>query len=246
MNVLAFLLVGLQARVILAGLEGAALWHAVGFAATTLLIVTVVRIVWVMTYGAALRRYERHSGPGTRQPAPSLKLGILVSWCGMRGLVTLATALSLPVGFPGRDLIVLCAFAVVLGTLVLQGFTMRPLIAWLGIEQDCSLYTEISQARKRMLDAALDALDGRSGEAAQAVRAEYSAARAVAENVLRPQAPTAYDALRLEALASQRRVLERWRHSECIDDDAYHRLEEELDRAELNATPPGETGLVES
>lgn len=246
LNVLAFLLVGLQARVILAGMEGTALWQALGFAATTLLLVTAVRIAWVMAYGAALRSYAHYAGSGPKQPAPSVKLGVLVSWCGMRGLVTLATALALPAGFPGRDLIVLCAFAVVLGTLVLQGFTMRPLIHWLGIEPDCSLYTETSQARKRMLDAALAALAGRSGAAAQAVRAEYAAARAVAENVLRPQAATAYDALRLEALAGQRRVLARWRRSECIDDDAFHRLEEELDRAELNATPPGEAGLVES
>lgn len=247
LNVLAFLLVGLQASAILAGLKGRALGQALGFAVVTLLIVTLVRMAWVMAYGAALRWYHRkgRAGAPQRQPAPSARVGALVSWCGMRGLVTLATALALPAGFPGRDLIVLCAFMVVLGTLVLQGFTMKPVIDWLDIEQDCSLYTEISRARTRMLDAALSALNGRSGDAAQAVRAEYAAARAVAESPWRPQAPTAHDQLRLEAIAAQRLVLERWRRSECIDDDAYHRLEEELDRAELNATPRDAMGLAE-
>ena len=51
----------------------------------------------------------------------------------MRGLVTLATAFALPQQFPGRDLIVLCAFCVVLGTLVIQGFTLRPLMdCWIS------------------------------------------------------------------------------------------------------------------
>lgn len=247
LNVLAFLLVGLQASVILVGLEGSARWQALGFAVMTLLIVTTVRIAWVMAYGAGLRWTQRHASAdaASKHAAPSARVNVLVSWCGMRGLVTLATALALPAGFPGRDLILLCAFVVVLGTLVLQGFTMKPLIALLGIEQDCSLYTEISQARTKMLDAALGTLDGRSGEAVQAVRAEFAAARAVAGNRLRPQAPTAYDDLRLAAIGSQRLVLARWRRSECIDDDAFHRLEEELDRAELNATPKDAIRLAE-
>jgi NhaP-type Na+/H+ or K+/H+ antiporter len=246
LNVLAFLLVGLQARVILAGLEGDALWHALRFALMTLLAVTGVRIAWVMAYGAVLRRLRPNLGASNIQTsAPGVKVGILVSWCGMRGLVTLATALALPAEFQSRDLIVLSAFVVVIGTLVLQGFTIRPLIALLHIEQDCSLYEEISRVRVRMLDSAIDVLGGRGGDVPVALSSEYKAARAMASNPLRPQAPSAYDELRLEAIAQQRRVLDVWRRLECIDDDAYHRLEEELDRAELNATPRESSSLVE-
>jgi Na+/H+ antiporter len=247
LNVLAFLLVGLQARVILSGLEGEALWRALRFAAATLAIVIGVRIAWVMTYGAALRRFRRSAGSSTiDMPVPGVRVGVLVSWCGMRGLVTLATALALPPNFPGRDLIVLSAFVVVLGTLVLQGFTIRPLIALLGIEQDCSLYQEVSRARIRMLDAALVTLDARVGDIPAAVRAEYAAARAIAADSLRPQGQTPHDELRVEAIASQRRVLNAWRRLECIDDDAYHRLEQELDRAELNATPRDSINLAKA
>lgn len=236
LNVLAFLLVGLQARVILASLEEGALWQALRFALGILGVVTVVRIVWVMGYVALVRRLTHPAG--VRAPdssVPSVKLGVLVSWCGVRGLVTLATALALPPRFPGRDLIVLTAFVVVFGTLVVQGFTIRPLIALLGIEPDCSLYAEMSRVRTAMLDAALQALSEASGDAPRAVRAEYMAARVAAADPLRPLSQTIYDELHLEAIACQRRVLEKWRRSECIDDDAFHCLEEELDRAELHA-----------
>ena len=61
--------------------------------------------------------------------APTVEGGIVVSWCGMRGIVTLAAAYALPEVFPYRDLILLTAFAVVLGSLVIQGLTLRPLIS---------------------------------------------------------------------------------------------------------------------
>lgn len=236
LNVLAFLLVGLQARVIVAGLEEGALWEAIRFASGILGVVIVVRVVWVLGYVAVIRRWGRPVGPDPLgESVPSIKLGVLVSWCGMRGLVTLATALALPPRFPGRDLIVLTAFVVVFGTLVFQGFTIRPLIAVLGIEPDCSLYAEMSRVRTAMLDAALQALTESRGDAPEAVRAEYMAARAAAADPLRPLSPTIYDELHLEAVACQRQVLDRWRRSECIDDDVFHCLEEELDRAELHA-----------
>ena len=66
--------------------------------------------------------------------APTVKGGIVMSWCGMRGIVTLAAAFALPENFPYRDLIVLTAFAVVLGSLVIQGLTLRPLILALRSE----------------------------------------------------------------------------------------------------------------
>src|SRR5438094_3250038 len=91
---------------------------------------------------------------------PTVAGGLLVSWCGMRGLVTLATAFALPEHFPGRDLIVLSAFCVVLGTLVIQGFTLKPLLRLLRIEDDGSVGRNISQARVAIMQAALDSLDG--------------------------------------------------------------------------------------
>jgi NhaP-type Na+/H+ or K+/H+ antiporter len=139
----------------------------------------------------------------------------------------------LPPEFPGRDVIVLSAFTVVLGTLIVQGFTIRPLIALLRIPPDHSLEEEVVKARTAMLDAALAELARFPGEAADAVRGEYAAARAAGADPSR--AATAYDDLRMLAVAAERRVLIDWRQKGRIFDDAYHLLEEELDRAELHA-----------
>jgi len=234
LNVLAFLLMGLQARVILSQLHGEALKHALMFAAIVLAVVIAVRFMWVMVYGLVLRFIrsfaEQRLLGSTLPPA---RIGILVSWCGMRGLVTLATAFALPPQFPGRDVIVLSAFTVVLGTLVIQGFTIRPLIALLRIAPDASLDNEVADARGAMLDAALTELQGFSGPAADAVRGEYVAARAASADHSR--AATPYDDLRVVAIGAERRVLADLRQKGRIYDDAYHLLESELDRAELHA-----------
>ena len=66
-----------------------------------------------------------------RQITPQTAL--VVGWAGMRGIVTLGTALALPADFPQRDVIQFTAFAVVLGTLGFQGLTLKPLIAWLTL-----------------------------------------------------------------------------------------------------------------
>ncbi|HEX3912924.1 MAG TPA: cation:proton antiporter [Steroidobacteraceae bacterium] len=234
LNVLAFLLMGLQARDILNQLQSDALMHALRFAGIVLSIVIGVRFAYVLAYGFVLRT-ALHS------KQPKLSTGVLVSWCGMRGLVTLATALALPQEFPSRDVIVLSAFIVVLGTLILQGFTIRPLIAALRIAPDSSLDEEVSRTRKAMLEAALKELEPLAGTGASALRAEYGAARAASAD--RSQPDTEYDGLRRQAIAAQRRLLAEWRRGGRIQDDAYHLLEDELDRAELHVASLASTFL---
>ena len=152
----------------------------------------------------------------------------------------MATAFALPADFPGRDQIVLTAFCVVLGTLVLQGMTLKPLLRLLRLEPDNSIEQEVSRAR--VADHAGGAGQPRRGRrraAAAAVREQYAAARAVAENPDDPQAATEYDELRLRAIKHQRQALDRLREDGTIGDEAYHRLEEEIDWAELDAAPAG-------
>lgn len=238
LNVMAFLLMGLQARQIVLHMGGSALSTALRFSAAVLAAVIGVRIAWVMFYGAAMRRLHpwlaRH---GVDAAPPSLSIGMLVSWAGMRGLVTLATAFALPGNFPQRDLIVLSAFSVVLGTLVIQGLSLAPLVKLLRIEPDGSLEEEISRARVELLDAAIAALDGQHSPAADSAREEFRAEREVAGDRDRPQGKTEQDRLRLLAIRAQRGVLEKLRDAGTIGDDTYHRLEEELDWAELHAMP---------
>jgi Na+/H+ antiporter len=241
LNVLAFLLMGLQTRDILNQLQSDALMHALAFAGIVLGIVIGVRFAYVMTYGLVLRTFRSFFELRMHSKIPSASIGMLVSWCGMRGLVTLATALALPREFPSRDVIVLSAFVVVLGTLVLQGFTIRPLIALLRIAPDASLDEDVGQTRNAMLDAALTELAEFAGEGAAALRSEYEAARV--GNVGRAQPDTEYDNMRRRAIAAERRLLADWRRRGRIQDDAYHLLEDELDRAELHVAPMSSTSL---
>jgi len=240
LNVLAFVIMGLQARPILNRLSRGSLSHALLVSGAVLATVIVVRIAYVMAYNTVARLKNRWFGvaltPGT---PPTVAGGVLVSWCGMRGLVTLATAFALPSGFPGRDLIVLSAFCVVLGTLVIQGFTLRPLLDRLGFEADSGVGREISRGRLGIMQAALDALEGERSPAAAAVREWYLAAREVSASLEEPQGATEHDRLRLRAITAQRRTLHRLRQEGAIGDEAFHRLEEEVDWAELDAAPAG-------
>jgi len=239
--VLAFVIMGLQARPILNRLSRESLSHALLVSGAVLAAVIVVRIAYVMAYSTVARLKNRWVGvaltPG--MAPPTVAGGLLVSWCGMRGLVTLATAFALPSGFPGRDLIVLSAFCVVLGTLVIQGFTLRPLLDRLGFETDGGVEREISRGRLGIMQAALDTLAGERSPAAAAVREGYLAAREVAASPEEPQGPTEHDRLRLRAITAQRLTLHRLREQGAIGDEAFHRLEEEVDWAELDAAPAG-------
>src|SRR5262249_12099879 len=125
LNVLAFLLVGLQTREAITALEPGELWKQVGFAFAILGVVIGVRIAWVAICYSAVpllgRWIERRSDEG-----PTVKRSVVAAWCGMRGMVTLAAALALPPEFPARGTILLTALTVVLGTLILQGMTLAP------------------------------------------------------------------------------------------------------------------------
>jgi CPA1 family monovalent cation:H+ antiporter len=216
--------------------------RALAFAGLVLAAVILVRFAWVMSYGFAIRRFRLYFEKRTLGGAvPAARVGILVSWCGMRGLVTLASALALPAGFPHRGEIVLAAFTVVLGTLVLQGFTIRPLIGWLDIPKDDSLDVEIAATRKAMLAAGLEALEAESGALADQLRAEFSSALSASVDRHRPE--TLQDRMRRKVLDAERAFLVDWRHSGRIPDDVYHRLEDELDRVELELAEQGASWL---
>jgi monovalent cation/hydrogen antiporter len=239
LNVLAFVLMGLQARPILNRLADDNQHDAFALAGAALVTTIAVRLVWVVFSGAVTRALRRAAGAPDGEDGRDLRNDLLIGWCGMRGLITVAAALALPEGFPGRDPIVLAAFCVVLGTLVIQGLTVRPLLNLLDFKTDMSVEQEVSRGRVAIMDAAITSLDGDESKAALVVRKQYSAARAVAENTEAPQAATAFDHMRLRAIESQRVELDRLRRSGAIGDEAYHRLQEEIDWAELDAAPAG-------
>ena len=152
----------------------------------------------------------------------------------MRGMVTLAAALALPEGFPYRDFILLTAFAVVLGTLVIQGLTLKPLMALLRLPDDDPVRKELKVARAAALKAALADLDGDRSEAAEALRREYGAALHQTRKGADARASTE-NALRRRVVAVSRATISDLRQRGEIGDDAYRALEEEFDWLELSA-----------
>lgn len=234
LNVVAFMLLGLQARDIVGRLNPTDMGRAFGFAALVLLTVIVVRIVWVMVYGQTMRLLAARKG---RPGRPTFAQGIAVSWCGMRGLVTLAIALALPAGFPERDLIVLTAFTVVFGTLVLQGLTLGLVLRLLNFKQDASFDEDLARARLHLLEAADAALEGRNEHAAARLREELVAQRALTKDGAHRHSSTELGELKLLLVATKRRALAELRRSGAIDDDVFHTLEQELDYLELAALP---------
>jgi len=162
-----------------------------------------------------------------------------VSWSGMRGIVTLAAALALPLEargalFPFRDLIVFTAFSVVLGTLVIQGLTLRPVLQALDLHDDDPVGQEVELARERALQAALASLDGDGSPVADAVREELATHLEPAPREAEDRRPRSDHAdMHRRAIAEARRTVFEMRAAGDIGDAAFHRLEEQFDWVEL-------------
>jgi monovalent cation/hydrogen antiporter len=245
LNALAFILVGLQLKPILNRLSTPELIRYTVVAALVCLTVILVRIVWVMGYVAVARWIGGR--PSSPEEYPSFRAGAVVAWCGMRGTVTLAAALALPDGplgtrFPYRDLILFAAFCVVLVTLVLQGMTVRPLMRALDLHDDGSVEREVQLARAETARAALDAVDhGESaGDLVQLFRRKYLDRLRKAERASQGSPVSDADGeldfteVQRRAQAAERRTLSDLRTQGVIGDDAFHRVEEELDWAEMH------------
>ncbi len=241
MNVLAFVLIGLQIRPIVEALERPDRRRYLVAALAVLLTAIVVRFGWVMAHNAIARWRIRRTGfhPPRPMSPPTVRGGLIIAWSGMRGIVTLAAALALPANFPFRGLVLLTAFCVVLGTLVFQGLTLRPLLRVLALPDDDVVGREVGLARERTLQAALDSLQGDESPEAHAVRRQCTPLlrSAAAVTVNDEPSAAAEDALRRRALEAARRALSRMRAEDEIGDAAFHRLEEELDWAEMSSAP---------
>jgi monovalent cation/hydrogen antiporter len=230
LNVLAFTLVGLQLRSILPSLEDGQHLDWLGFAFAILGTVIVVRLVWVLLYGLLHR--EDLSQPDAMTRSEGMKAALVVGWSGMRGIVTLAAALALPDTFPYRSFILLTAFAVVLGTLMLQGLSLKPLLALLALKQDSMLETELALARATALTAVITALEAEVGPAAERLRLEY-AAKLEEAGAGRDPHGSGDTILRRRIVPHARHAIDMLRSTGRIGDSAYRRVEQELDWLEL-------------
>ena len=241
LNVLAFILVGLQLRQIVQRGE----WRRYLVVAAAVCVATIIaRIVWVSAAAAVSRwrcrvRDERNP-QADATVALSGRSAYVVGWCGMRGIVTLAAALALPADFPHRDLIFFTAFAVVLVTLVVQGTTLRPLLAWLKLEDDGTVEREVHLGRVETLRAAIAAASaGPRSDSTDLLLRRYELGLRRAEG----RGDDHSEAMDLElvrtATAAERSRLVELRDNGTISDAAFQQLEQELDWKELDVQQPG-------
>lgn len=163
LNGLVFILIGLQLPEVLKNLSNEPKATLLLHTAIICTAVILIRILWVFPATYVPRFLSRKLRE--RDPYPSWRPVMVVAWTGMRGVVSLAAALALPLTladgspFPGRDLILFFTFAVILATLVVQGLTLPPLIRWLGVVDDGVHDREERIARLKANQAALARLD---------------------------------------------------------------------------------------
>jgi len=237
LNILAFIFIGLQVRPILESLTDADRAPYLTTAGAVLVTVIVVRLAWHMSFNAVIRWRDRRFGFNPPRPMlrPSVGSGLVISWAGMRGIVSLAAALALPVGFPYRDLIVLTAFSVVVGTLVIHGLTLKPLLRALDLHDNDPVGSELRAARERALEAGLASVANDRSPIADAVRQEFAGhlSSTRADDDGDDGARSSHTEIHRGAVKAARLAVLAMRTNGEIGDDAFHLMEEELDWLEM-------------
>jgi CPA1 family monovalent cation:H+ antiporter len=217
------------------------------YGAIVSLAVITGRVIWVFP-GAYIPRLSKKIRD--REPEVSLKLVTLVSWSGMRGVVSLAAALALPLTiagaqpFPNRGLIIFLTFSVIFSTLVIQGFTLRPLVKWLGIKQDGREHEMEQQARLKIASTVIEHIEenyslGLSDDVLNQIKTKYEIRiqrirkdQTQAQKKIDDQQIQEFHRIQQELLDKERQLAIRLRNDGTIGDEALRKIEYELDLEE--------------
>ena len=236
---LIFILIGLSLNATLDRLAGRGVLELAGLALAVSATLIVGRFLWVFPSA-------HFSALIGRRPNPDWRLLVVLCWAGMRGVVSLAAALALPLDFPERDLIIFLGFTAILATLVLQGTTLEWVIKQLRVEEKPhpgGLDPVEAQARHIVAQAQLAALEARARDvidgaiaadmlhefrdrAAHLGRAAKGGGAALAERVARRR-------IRMDVLEVARAALLRHHHDSGLHDEALTKLNQELDLEQL-------------
>ncbi|MCW2517069.1 MAG: nha [Mycobacterium sp.] len=248
-NAILFTLVGLQLRAIVGGLTDYGLGTLTVYALAVTGAVVGVRLLWFFSVPYLIRMIDRRPEQRERRLPASGRL--IMAWSGMRGAVSLAVALALPLtiadgsNFPQRDLILFLTFAVILFTLVVQGLTLPTLIRRLGVGGGSTDTDEEVRARLVASKAALAQIDALAGEewtrddTAQRMRGmyEYRAQRFAAQlgkidDDGYEDRSLAYQQMIRLVLQAQRAALISMRREGKLSNEALNRIMRELDLEE--------------
>ncbi|MDX4953657.1 Na+/H+ antiporter [Delftia acidovorans] len=242
-----FILIGLSLRGVIerVGGIGVVIQDMAGPVMAIIAAMTVARFAWIFGAEAiagvltrvGLRGFERLGAPAAT----------VMSWAGMRGVVTLAVALSLPDAMPGRDLMLVTAFAVILATVLVQGMTLGSVIRWANLQEDerAKPPLDLYAAEAAMLRAQLAAVERHAVSAdgtllhpqlLESYRHRATNSEKLSANLTDGQDHvTAHFDVILAAVASGRAELVRLHRSRQIDDEILHDLERDLDLEEMSA-----------
>ncbi|HSY09444.1 MAG TPA: Na+/H+ antiporter [Candidatus Dormibacteraeota bacterium] len=251
LNGFVFILIGLQLPEVLRALSGhdIPIQQLIWYALLISLAVILVRILWVFPAAYLPRLFFKSIRD--RDPYPSWRHVTIIGWTGMRGVVSLAAALALPLTiqngdpFPGRDLILFLTFIVILATLVVQGLSLPLLIRHLGVKDDGSMEKEEREARLKANQSALARLnkiterEPAKTDALQRLRVEYEDHIRQVEGAERGSAGTPlrlfsseFERLSHEALQVERRTILQLRNDNAISDEVLRRIQRDIDLAE--------------
>ncbi len=214
-------------------------------AIVVVLVVILLRLAWVYP-GAYLSSAISRKIP--KEPPPSSRGIFITGWTGMRGVVSLAAAISLPEllangqPFPQRNMIIFISFCVIFVTLVLQGLTLPVLIRRLGLGRGTEQNSEEEKARRKMIRSALEDLDKMRGEdnpefdpvyedIADHYRARLAAMGGDGEEIERfkPEDHERYRQITQKLRGVERSVALKLRNDNQINDAVLRKLERELD-----------------
>jgi Na+/H+ antiporter len=251
LNGVVFILIGLQLPFVVRGLGEYSLQSAILYGVVISVVAIIVRLAWVFP-GAYLPRMCS-ARIRKREVKPGIKSVFLIGWSGMRGVVSLASALAIPLTmtsgetFPHRNLILFITFVVILVTLVLQGLSLPFVIRWLRIEVMDNEEEQQLSIRLRLANVVLDHItteyseESASIDAFSRLKARYERMIEITSSKLEKQqegkevVPTflpRYRQLLLELVKVQRQELSHMRRDNQYSDELLRNKETELDLEE--------------
>jgi Na+/H+ antiporter len=252
LNGLVFVIIGLQLHYVRENISGYGWRELLLYAGMFSALLILLRLLWVYP-GAYFAYFIRRHVLRQQESAPAFRQVFVVGWTGMRGVIALAAAISLPAAlasgapFPQRNLIIFLTFSAILVTLVLQGLTLPPLIRALGLTGASAFDRERQQARREVLEAALAYLREERRRAPDGPSPLYDDLERHCRDQLanvgyeRKQDPTSestqayerYLQLSRKLIAVQRETAIRLHRDRRINDEVLHDILRQLDYGEL-------------
>lgn len=246
LNGVIFILIGLQLPIILKHITSDSIGMLFLYGAVVSLAAVVARILWVFP-GAYLPRWFSKS-IREREPDTNVRGVSIIAWSGMRGIVSLAAALGLPLmvnetkEFPNRDLIIFLTFCVIFVTLVLQGMTLRKLIHWLGVKLDDRHVKEEERTRLHLAASVIEHIEenyalGLNDVVLNQIKSKYEIRiqrirKIESEQHMTTEQIAELHRIQYELINRERELILNLRKDEKISDEVMRKIEYELDLEE--------------